>query len=135
MLKPEVVSMKPEKKSRGFKKLVKNQKYTIKRESISTLQIGKNTVFLKSCTKTKSPCNTVIWFSKKRHFRYKHLFCFQNGCHGYIIFFEKHTFGNHFDRKCEYLVFFVSGFKRKLAKCEKTHFAKSPLIYSRISIT
>ena len=29
MLKPEVVSMKPVKKSRGFKKLVKNQKYTI----------------------------------------------------------------------------------------------------------
>ena len=68
MLKPEVVSMKPVKKSRGFKKLVKNQKYTIKRESDSTLQIGKNTVFLKSCKKTKSTCNTVIWFSKKRHF-------------------------------------------------------------------
>ena len=68
MLKPEVVSMKPVKKSRGFKKLVKNQKYTIKRESDSTLQIGKNTVFLKSCKKTKSPCNTVIWFSKKRQF-------------------------------------------------------------------
>ena len=56
------------------------------------------------------------------------MFCFQNLSHGYINFFEKRAFGNHFDRKYADLVFIVSGFKQKNGKMQEKNISpKFPL--------